>query len=100
MEPVTWINVFEVPAGREDEFFALWRKDFMPHFRAKPGFMSYRMYRSVAPEARFRFVNVTLWESAEHIKAAHDDRFRELVARPEMAGIAAAPGIYEVVSEG
>ena len=49
---------------------------------------------------RFRFVNLTLWESAEHIAAVHDERFHELVSRPELDGFTAHPGIYEIISEG
>ncbi|WP_460525576.1 antibiotic biosynthesis monooxygenase family protein [Flindersiella endophytica] len=97
---MTWINVFDVPADREDEFSTIWHEVFAPHFSAKPGFLSYRMHRAASADARFRFVNVTLWESAEHIEAAHDEHFRELVTRPEMNGITAHPGIYEVISEG
>jgi hypothetical protein len=57
------------------------------------------MYRATTPDAQFRFVNVALWESAQHIEAAHDERFRELVARPELARVTAYPGIFQVVSE-
>ncbi|MFI5891125.1 antibiotic biosynthesis monooxygenase family protein [Actinoplanes sp. NPDC051513] len=100
VQPVTWINIFEVPADRAEEFSAIWRDVFAPHFSAKPGFVSYRMHQATSPDARFRFVNVTLWESAEHIAAAHDERFRELLSHPALNEITAHPGIYEVISEG
>ena len=100
MQPVTWINIFDVPADRAEEFSALWHDVFAPHFSAKPGFVSYKMHRATSPDARFRFVNIAVWESAEHIKAAHDERFRELISRPELDGITAHPGIYEIISEG
>jgi quinol monooxygenase YgiN len=58
MQPVTWINIFEVPADRADEFSTIWHELFVPHFSAKPGFLSYKMHRATAPDARFRFVNI------------------------------------------
>jgi heme-degrading monooxygenase HmoA len=96
---VTWINCFEVPEGHEEKFFAVWQTT-AAHFRAKPGFISYRMYRALRPGGRFQFVNVTLWESAEQIDAAHDDRFRELIQHPDLAVIKASPGMFDVIVEG
>ncbi len=100
MQPVNFINIFEMPADREEEFSAIWHHIFAPHFMAKPGFVSYKLHRALSPDARFRFVNVTLWESAEHIMAAHDERARELLSRPELDVVTAHPGIYKLISEG
>ncbi|MFC0114416.1 antibiotic biosynthesis monooxygenase family protein [Kibdelosporangium aridum] len=97
---VTWINCFEVPDGQQDRFFAVWREMAVGHFKTKPGFVNYRMYRARNPEGRFQFVNVTQWESAEHIAAAHDERFRELLRNPEIADVVASPGMFDLVDEG
>ncbi len=99
MGKVTLINGFDVPAGREQEFFEHWRKvnDYM---REKPGYLSHKLHRSVAPDAPYRFVNVAQWESAELFRAAHDEGFRALVSQSHWAEFSAHPGLYEVLHEG
>ncbi len=98
--PVTLVNCFSVPAGREDEFFRLW-KEVNAYMRAQPGYVGHKFYRAVAPDSSFSFVNVAHWESAEHFRAAHtSDEFRQLVSRPEFAPFPSKPGLYELVHEG
>ncbi|MBV6431403.1 MAG: hypothetical protein IANPNBLG_01533 [Bryobacteraceae bacterium] len=95
---VTLINRFEVPAGREEEFFQFWRRvnDYM---RAKPGYLGHTLHRSLAPDAQFRFINIARWSSALHFEAAHDEGFRSLAAQQAPA-FAHYPALYEVVHEG
>ena len=95
---VTLINCFEVPAGREEEFFAGYRK-VNAYMRAKKGYVSNKMHRSLARDATFRFVNVVQWESREACEAAHDAGFRELIAQPALSSVRSTPALYEVVHE-
>jgi heme-degrading monooxygenase HmoA len=48
---VTLVNCFEVPEGREEEFFTLWQEvnDYM---RTKPGYVGHRLHRAITPKAR------------------------------------------------
>jgi heme-degrading monooxygenase HmoA len=96
---VTLINCFEVPDGREEEFFAGFQK-VNAYMRAKNGYVSHKMHRSMAPDARYRFVNVVQWESREACEAAHDAGFRELITQPALSSIRSTPALYEVVHEG
>ena len=95
---ITLINCFEVPAEREEEFFRGFHK-VNAYMRAKNGYFSHKMHRSLAPNARYRFVNVVQWESREACEAAHDAGFRELIAQPGLANISSTPALYEVVHE-
>ena len=94
MANVVLINPFEVPANVEDEkFLAGWQvaADYM---RAQPGFVGTRLHRALAPDARFRFINVAEWESPQAFQAAvSSDAFRELAqgSPPNY------PSLYEVV---
>ena len=99
MAPVTLVNCFEVPAGREDEFFRLWQQvnDYM---QTKPGYLGHKLHRALGPDAHSQFVNVAQWESAAHFQAAHDDGFRALVGQPVWTAFRSRPGLYEVVHEG
>ena len=99
MPDVPFLNCFEVPAGHEDNFFALWQ-EVNAYMAAKAGYVSHRLHRSLAPEARFRFINYAEWESTEHWRAAHDDGFRQLVSRPEWSAISSTHALYEVVHAG
>lgn len=99
MSTVRFINCFEVPTGREDEFFALFR-EVNAYMRTKPGYVSHRLHRSLTPDARFRFVNLVHWESAERFAAAHDDGFQQLVSKPEWAAFTSTHALYEIIHEG
>ncbi len=99
MAVVTLVNCFQVPAGREDEFFSLWRQ-VNDHMRQKKGYLGHKLHRSLAPDAQFRFVNVARWESLEDFNAAHDEGFRALVSQPAWAAFRSSPALYEVVHEG
>jgi heme-degrading monooxygenase HmoA len=96
--PAIFINCFEVPAGREDEFFAKW-STVNQYMRKKPGFISNRLHRATTPDARFRFINYVQWRSVADFQAAHDKGFRALVDRPDWQGISYAGAIFDVVSE-
>jgi mannose-6-phosphate isomerase-like protein (cupin superfamily) len=99
MAAVPFVNCFEVPEGREDDFLAFWREvnDYMA---AKPGYVSHRLHRSLAPDAKFRFVNYAEWETAEHWRAAHDEGFRQLVSRLEWAEFSSTHALYDIVHTG
>lgn len=96
MAKVILINPFEVTQGQEDECVVFWERvaDYM---RRQPGFISTRLHRAVAPEARFSLINVAEWESAEHFySAAASEEFKELV-EPYMEVFPHYPGLYEVI---
>ncbi len=99
MAPVTLVNCFEIPAGREADFFALWEQ-VNRYMRTKPGYLGHRLHRSLAPDAPCRFVNVAQWVSAEHYEEAHDEGFRALVSHPDWGAFPYQPRLYEVVHEG
>jgi heme-degrading monooxygenase HmoA len=95
----TWvINCFEVPAERDGEFLRL-LGEVNAYRRTRPGFVSSRLHRARRPEARFRFVNVAEWESADRLLAARDETYRRLAANVAEAGFVASPEMYDVVQE-
>ena len=83
MAQAVLINVFEVPEGRDDEFLAGWEegKRFMER---QPGCVSTALHRSLDPQARFRYINLAVWESADDSRCrAEPPRLRGLSrARP------------------
>ena len=95
MPDMVLINPFEVPAdGSDAEFLAGWQAA-ADYLQTQPGFRSTRLHRAVRPDARFRYVNVALWESAQSFMAAvGSDGFRALAAgtAPNF------PALYEVVA--
>ena len=96
---VVFINLFEVPAGRDETFRSMWQQvnDYM---RTQPGYQAHRLHRAVADDARYRYANVVSWESAEAWRAAHDEGFRKLVGQPEWREFPNTPALYEVVHTG
>lgn len=95
---VTLVNCFEVPAGREDDFFSLWQT-VNNYMRSKPGYLGHKLHRSIAPHAPYRFVNVAQWASVHDFQVAHDDGFRALVNQPAWADFHSTPALYEVLHE-
>ena len=91
---VILINPFEVPEGANDEDFLRGWERAADYMRQQPGFMSTRLHRALAPDARFRFVNVAEWESPQAFQAAvGGEQFRE-IAKGAAPG---SPALYEVV---
>ena len=96
MANVVLINPFEVPEDRDDEFIESWQavRDLV---KRRKGFVSTALHRSLNPQARFRFVNVALWETADDFYAAiRSEEFREL---RKGSPFPAYREIYEVVDE-
>ena len=91
---VVLINAFEVPEGTDDEQFLSGWERAADYMRAQPGFLSTRLHRALAPDARFRFINVAEWASPQAFQAAvTSEEFREM-AKGAGPG---APALYEVV---
>jgi len=99
MATVTLVNSFEVPAGQEEQFFTLWQ-EVNAYMRAKPGYLGHQLHRALAPQAAYRFMNVVRWASEADFRAAHDDGFRALLAKPGWPAFRSHPELYEVVHEG
>jgi heme-degrading monooxygenase HmoA len=95
---VTFINCFEFPVGREDEFFELFKR-VNGYMRSKPGYLGHKLHRALTAEASFRFINVVQWASAGHCRAAHDEGFQAMVSEPAARAFKFLPGLYEVVHE-
>jgi heme-degrading monooxygenase HmoA len=91
---VILINPFELPEGADDEeFLGGWQRA-ADYLSGQPGFVSTRLHRALAPDARFRFVNIAEWESPQQFQAAvGSDEFRE-IAKGAGPG---SPSLYEVV---
>ena len=90
------INVFEVPEGRDDEFLTGWEKarQFMEQQR---GYVSTTLHRSLDPTARFRYINVAVWETPEDFYAALNDPV--FAALRDATPFAHYPSLYTVIRE-
>ena len=98
--PVTLINSFRVPAGRDAEFHALWERT-SHYFRRQPGFRSLRLHRAVNDDAVHRWVNVATWESEAAFRAAHaTEEFRTVVTADGWDAFPSSPVLFEAVTEG
>ena len=96
MAPVILINPFEVPKGKEDECLAFWEKA-AAYLKQQPGFISTRLHRALSPEARFHFINIAEWQSAELFQAAVGSAGFQRLIEPYMTICPHYPGLYEVI---
>jgi heme oxygenase (mycobilin-producing) len=97
MQPVTLMNSFVVPEGRDEAFLKLWIET-SEYFRAQPGFLSLRLHRAVTPGTDYRYVNIARWATDAHYRAPHlTDEFRQLVSQDGWREFPSSPVLYEVV---
>ena len=93
---VILINIFEVPAGDEDEFIAAWEKT-RDCVKAFPAHTETALHQSLHDE-RFRFVNIAHWTSeAEFIAARSSQGFRDAASELRWP---MSPALYQVVRTG
>ncbi len=96
-QPVTLINVFEVPAGVLDEAVRYWEASGDVLVR-QPGCLSTRLHQALLPNARFQQINVAQWESVEAFQAA-TARMRQEVRMTPPAGLVPNPALFRLISE-
>ena len=88
------VDLLEIEEADDRFFIVEWERarDFL---QSKRGFLANALYRSLRPEARFRFVNVAAVESV--------DTWRHLIGDPAYPGPemprADHPGLYEILHE-
>lgn len=93
---VVLINPFEVQPGREAECLAMWNKaaEFL---RTQPGLRSFNLHESFKPEAKFRYVNVAVWDSQQAFQAAvSDPAFRAIAASTDAC--TGNPALYRTIT--
>ncbi len=88
------INAFEVPEERDEEFLAHW-EEARRFMERQPGYVSTALHRSLDPAARFRYINIAVWERPEDFHAALNHP--EFVAYRERTPFAHYPSVYTVV---
>jgi heme oxygenase (mycobilin-producing) len=93
---VTLINIFEVPAGDEEEFIAAWEKT-RNYLMTLPAHIETALHQSLH-DGEFRFVNIARWESEEAFNAAiGSEGFRDSAVDLRWP---MHPALYEVVRTG
>jgi len=95
---VTFINLFEVPTGRDEAFLELWEV-VNRYMSKKKGYLDHRLHRAHG-DAVYRFVNVAHWATSQDYADAHDDGFRVLVRQPEWAEFKSTPALFDTIHEG
>ncbi len=99
MAKVVLINVFEVPAGQDEEFLVGWEQGkaiMKAIMKGQPGYLSTALHRSLDPTAQFRSINVAHWESAQDFSAAVNNP--EFVAYRNASPFTHYPSVYEVIA--
>ena len=61
------------------------------------GYVSTALHRSLDPTARFRYINIAVWESPEHFSTAMNHP--EFTAYRERVPFAHHPSVYTVIRE-
>ncbi len=95
---VTLINPFEVPQGREEDALKGWEAA-AEHLRKQPGFISTELHEAIAPGAKFHFINVAQWESAQAFEAAVTSPEFRALTKGIVENFPHHPALYRVVRE-
>jgi heme oxygenase (mycobilin-producing) len=97
--PVILINSFVVHQGKEEEFIKRW-KETAQVMKEQPGFIDTKLHRSLDPNAKFQFINVAHWESAEAWQAATSTIFSKAQAVAEQLELFEHyPALYQIEVE-
>jgi heme-degrading monooxygenase HmoA len=96
--PVTLINVFSVPKGKEEEFVKWWQ-EVKTRITKQPGFVRGQFHRSIKPESRYNFINVAIWENEELYWKAYESSAAPVKATLTEMGAEMVPALYEVALE-
>ena len=92
---ITLINPFHLTTADETEFVQSW-KETASVFATKSGYLDTKLHRSLDPKARFRFVNVAHWESAD----AWSEAMKAFPPKEGgTSGLEANPALYMAVAE-
>ena len=94
---VVLINTFTVPVTAVDEAIEMWEmaRDFL---KDQPGYVSTKLHKALAPDAKYLLINVAEWESAETFKTATGLMQKE-AGLPRIDGVVPGPGLYKVIRE-
>jgi heme-degrading monooxygenase HmoA len=93
---VVLINVFSVLQGSEEQFIKVWT-EALELMKNEPGFIDAKLHRSIDKDAKFQFINVAHWESAEAWKNAFSKP--QLKAVGSQALFEQNPALYKVEVE-
>lgn len=96
--PVTLINVFSVPKGKEDEFVKWWQ-DVKANIMKQPGFQSGKFHRSIKPDSKFNFINVEIWENEDVYWKAYETSVSPMKTKVQQSGVEVVPALYDVAVE-
>lgn len=96
--PVTLINVFSVPNGKEDEFVKWWQ-DVKHNITKQQGFMSGKFHKSIKSESKFNFINVAIWENEDPYWKAYEKSAAPMKWKLEQMGAEMVPALYSVAFE-
>jgi heme-degrading monooxygenase HmoA len=90
--PVTIINTFVAPEGKEDEVVAAWTDD-AEYMKKSGSLLSVQLYRGIGGSRLF--TNVAVWQSTEHLRTAlgTPEFASHLEAYPD--GTVAYPHLYQ-----
>jgi heme-degrading monooxygenase HmoA len=91
--PLTLINAFEVLPHEDEQFVAAWSRarDLLA---PQPGYGGATLHGALAPDARFRYVNLGHWQTLDHFRAATETAG----IRADNFPFPAHPGLYQVVT--
>ncbi len=94
-QPVTLINVFAIPAGKEAESLAFWEAA-AKFLETQPGYISTALHKSILPDAKFGLINVARWASADAFKKA-SAKMRVTSGIKPVKGLSFNASLYTVI---
>jgi len=96
--PVTLINVFSVPTGKEDEFVRWW-DEVKANITKQPGFISGKFHRSLNSASKYNFINVAIWENEGLYWKAYETSVTPMKTKLAALGVEMTPALYRVLFE-
>lgn len=93
---VTVINPIIVPTGKEAEALAIWDR-YAEYFSKQPGYIGTKLHKALDPEAKFHYINVAEWKSADDfVRALNSDDLKS-IGKGFPQDMPHYPSMYQVI---
>ena len=72
------INPIVVPEGKEAIALNIW-DHYAEYFKKQPGYISTKLHKSLDPKAKFHYINVASWKTADDfMKALNNEEIKKI----------------------
>ena len=90
------INPIVVPEGKEAKALEIW-DSYAVYFRKQPGYIGTKLHKSIDPKAKFHYINVATWKTADDFMKALNSEEIKKIGNGFPKDMPHFPSMYQVI---